>query len=385
MTIPLRDSLAEVDLDAIAANSAYLRERAGVPLIAVVKADAYGHGAEAAARACLEGGAAMLAVATVEEGELLRAARIDAPMLVLLGAGSPAEAKAAVDAGLAVAVWRTEHLDWLEGAAAGAARASVHLKVDTGLTRLGVRPEAVPEMARAIRRRRHLAFDGVYTHLATSDQPDVSFAWVQLNTFRAVLRALDAPPQWQHALATAGILALGRAGSFTAVRPGVGLYGLAPAPHLADARLRPALRLVSRLVRVRRVGPGTGVSYGHRYVTDRERLIGTVPFGYGDGLPRRASPGGRMLVRGHRVPVVGHVCMDLVMLDLTEAPDAAEGDEVVLIGEQDGAAHTADDLAVELDTINYEVVTNLHPRVPRVFRRGGSIVGVKTASGYIAS
>ncbi len=385
MRVALRDSVAEVDLDAIVANTAYLRERAGVPVIAVVKADAYGHGAEAVAPACLEGGAAMLAVATVEEGELLRAARIEAPILALLGAGSPAEAKAAVDAVIAVSVWRADHLDWLEDAARGTSRASVHLKVDTGLTRLGVRPEEVPETARAIRRHRHLAFDGVYTHLATSDELDLSFARAQLDAFRAVLRALDAPPRWQHALGTAGIFALGGQGAFTAVRPGIGLYGLPAAPHLADERLRPALRLASRLVRVRRVGPGAGVSYGHAYVTDRERLIGTVPFGYADGLPRRAWPGSRMLVRGRRVPIVGRVCMDLVMLDLSEVPEAAEGDEVVLIGEQDGAARTAGDLAGELDTINYEVLANLHPRVPRVYRRGGRVVGVKTAAGYVAS
>lgn len=382
MTHALRDTVAEIDLDAIVENVAHLRERAGAALIAVVKADAYGHGAEAVAPACLEGGAAMLGVATTEEGVLLRSAGVRAPILVMLGVSSPAEAKDAVDAGLEVAVWRTAQLDWLQESARGARRTGVHLKVDTGLTRLGVRPDEVPEMGRAIRRRRDLAFTGVYTHLATSDELDASFARTQLDTFRAVLRALDNPPGCQHALATAGLLALGGDGVFSAVRPGLGVYGHTPAPHLADPGLRPALRLVTRLVRVHAVSAGTGVSYGHQYRTAGPRVIGTVPIGYGDGLPRRAWPGGRMLVRGRLVPIVGRVCMDLVMLDLTEVPGAEEGDQVVLIGEQAGAARSAEDLAAELDTINYEVLTNLHARVPRVYRRAGRVVGVKTAEGY---
>ena len=379
--MPLRESVAEVDLDAIESNVAYLRRRAGVPLIAVVKADGYGHGAEATAPVCLAAGAEMLAVATVEEGLLLRACGIREPILVLLGA-APGEARAAADAGLHVAVWRRDQLDALDDAARGGEPIAVHLKVDTGLTRLGVMPDEAADLARDIASRRHLGFAGVYTHLATADELDVAFARTQVDRFAAMLAALHERPRWQHVLASAGILALAPTGSFTAVRPGVALYGLPPAPHLAPPELRPALRLVSRLARVRRVPAGTGVSYGHRYVTDRERVIATVPFGYGDGLPRRASPGGAMLVRGRPAPIVGRVCMDLVMLDVSDIPGAREGDEVVLIGTQQGASRTADDFAREIDTINYEVVTNLHPRVPRVYLRGARAVAVKTAAGY---
>jgi alanine racemase len=380
--MPLRDSLAEVDLDAIEANVAYLRRRAGVPLIAVVKADGYGHGAEAVAPVCLDAGAEALAVATVEEALLLRARDVRAPILVFLGAAPRGEARAAADARLHVAAWRRDQLDALDDAARGGEPIAVHLKVDTGLTRLGVSPDEAPEYAREIARRRHLTLAGVYTHLATADEPDVSFARTQVERFAEMVAALPAPPRWQHVLASAGILALAPLGAFTAARPGVALYGLPPAPHLATPELRPALRLVSRLSRVRRVPAGTGVSYGLRYVADRERVIGTVPFGYGDGLPRRASPGGAMLVRGKAAPIVGRVCMDLVMLDVSEIPGAREGDEVVLIGEQQGQRRTADDLAGEIDTINYEVVTNLHPRVPRVYKRGGTTVAVKTGAGF---
>jgi alanine racemase len=384
--LPLRESIAEVDLDAIASNTASLRDRSGVSVIAIVKADAYGHGAEATALACLDGGAEMLGVATVEEGLLLRRARLRTPILGLLGLTTAGEARAAVDAELHVAVWREAQLDMLDEAARTAnTRAPVHLKVDTGLTRLGVQPVAVPPFARAIRRRSGLELAGIYTHLATSDELDVSFAVEQLDRFRAVLRALDGPPRWQHALATAGILAFGREGAFTAVRPGIGLYGLLPAPHLAEAApLRPALTLRSRLIRVERVPPGTGVSYGLRWVAKRERVIGTVPFGYGDGLPRRASPGACMLVRGRAAPIVGRICMDLCMLDVSDIPDVREGDRVTIIGEDDGARRTADHLAEELDTINYEVVSSLHARVPRVYRRAGRIVATKTAvAGYL--
>jgi alanine racemase len=380
--MPLRDSVAEVDLDAIESNVRYLRRRAGVPLIAVVKADGYGHGAEAVAPVCLAAGAELLAVATVEEALLLRACNIRAPILVFLGAAPRGEARAAADAGLHVAVWRRDQIDALDDAASGGEPIAVHLKVDTGLTRLGVMPDDAPAFARDIAARRHLGFAGIYTHLATADEPDVSFAREQIARFSRVLDALPRRPQWEHALGSAGILALAPLGSFSAVRPGVALYGLAPAPHLAPPELRPALRLVSRLARVERVPAGTGVSYGHRYVTDRERVIGTVPFGYGDGLPRRASPGGTMLVGGRAAPIVGRVCMDLVMLDVTDVPGARAGDEVVLIGRQHDASRTADDFAREIDSINYEVVTNLHRRVPRVYRRDGVTVAVKTASGY---
>lgn len=385
---PLRDSVAEIDLDAIAANTALLRQRAGALVIAVVKADAYGHGAEAVSRACLEGGADMLAVATVEEAQILRAAGFATPLLVLLGVGSPQEARAAADLGLHVAVWREDQLAWLDEAGRGADRsAAVHVKVDTGLTRLGVHPTEVPKFVRSVRHKRGLRLEGLYTHLATPDELDPSFAYTQVETFRAVIRAVDGPPAWQHALATAGILVIGRDGAFTAVRPGIGLYGVPPAPHLATAAaLRPALALRTRLARVRQVPAGTGVSYGHAYVAERERLIGTVPFGYGDGLPRRASPGGHLLVRGRLVPIVGRVCMDLCMVDLSEVPEAREGDVVTIIGESDGARRSADELASELGTINYEVLTNIHPRVPRVYRRGDRLVGTKTAAaGYVSA
>lgn len=384
---PLRDSVAEVDLDAIAANTAALRGRSGVPLIAVVKADGYGHGVEAASRACLEGGADMLAVATVEEAQILRDAAFATPLLVLLGVGSPQEARAVADLVLHVAAWREDQLAWLDEAGRTADRSvGVHVKVDTGLTRLGVHPTEVPKFVRSVRHKRGLRLEGLYTHLATSDELDPSFAFTQVETFRLVIGAVDGPPEWQHALATAGILVLGREGAFTAVRPGIGLYGVPPAPHLAVALpLRPALSLYTRLARVRRVPAGTGVSYGHAYVTDRERLIGTVPFGYGDGLPRRASPGGHLLVRGRLVAIVGRVCMDLCMVDLSDVPDAREGDVVTIIGASDGTWRSADDLASELGTINYEVLTNIHPRVPRVYRRGGRVVGTKTAAaGYVA-
>ena len=382
---PLRDSVAEIDLDAIAANTAALRARAGVPLIAVVKADAYGHGAEAASAACLEGGAEMLAVATVEEGQLLRIAGVRVPILLMLGVGDPAEARAAAEGDLQVAVWREDQLDWLDDAGRGA-HVGVQVKVDTGLTRLGVQPEDALELVRAARARRGIRVEGVYTHLASSDEPDLALSHRQIESFRAVLRAIDDPPRWQHALATAGILALPGEGAFTAVRPGLGLYGLHAAPHLAGVLpLRPALALRSRLVRVVRVPLGTGVSYGHHYVTPSERVIGTIPFGYADGLPRRGM-GAHVLVRGRLSPVVGRVCMDLCMVDVTEVPDAREGDRVTFIGEDDGAVRTAQALAEELETINYEVVTNLHPRVPRVYRRGGRVVGTKTAAaGFVAS
>lgn len=385
MTLPvLRESVAHVDLDAVAANTEALRRRAGVDLVAVVKADAYGLGAEACAEACLDGGAAMLAVATVEEALCLRAAGQSAPILVLLGVGNATESRAAADTGLEVAAWSEEQFAMLDDAGRSGRRVRVHLKVDTGLTRLGVLGDEAPAAVRAARRRSGIELAGIYTHLASSDEPDLTTTHQQLRRFREVLRAVDDPPASQHALATAGILALDRADMFTAVRPGLGLYGVPPAPHLADVvPLRPALSLTTRLARVREVPAGTGVSYGHAFVAPRAMRVGTIPFGYADGLPRSGTAA-RMLVRGRLTPVVGRVCMDLCMLDLSEAPGAVDGDEVVILGEQNGARRTADDLAREVGTINYEILTNLHPRVPRLYLKSGRVVGAKTvASGHV--
>jgi alanine racemase len=385
LSAPLRSTVADVDLDAIAANFAALKERGGGEVIAVVKDDAYGHGVEAVAETLAEAGAAVLAVFTVEEALVVRRAGITAPVLVFAGAVDRAEAEAAVAADCALVVWDLERARSYDEIAAAAGRVvRVHFKVDTGLTRLGAPVAEAPARLKAIRSLRHVEVDGLFTHLATADELDTAGDRAQMARFAEVLRAVGDPPRWVHVAASSGIAAFGKIPGCTAVRPGVSLYGLHTAPHLAGALpLRPALEWRSRVHRIAQVPKGTGVSYGLEYRLPRDGRIATVPVGYGDGFPRALGPRGRILVGGHALPVAGRVCMDLVMLDVTDLPATREGDEVVMIGAQDGARQTADDLAKAAGTISYDIVTGIRRRVPRRYHRGGRVVALRTlADGY---
>ena len=382
----LRSTVVDVDLDAIAANFAEVKARSQAEVIAVVKADAYGHGVEAVSETLVEAGAAMLAVVTVEEALVIRGAGIRAPVLVLLGASDPAESAAAAAADCALVVWSMAQARLVDDvAAAMGRRVAVHYKVDTGLTRLGAPfGEAVAGL-RAIRELRHLEIDGLLTHLATADEPDVANERAQLARFAQVLAAIGDPPRFVHAGASAAVVSLGPIAGCTAIRPGLALYGLHAAPHLAGRMaLRPALEWRSRVLRVARGKAGTGVSYGHVYRLPRDGRIATVPVGYGDGLTRALQTRGRLLLQGRALGFAGRICMDLVMLDVTDVPSAAEGDEVVVIGSQGAARQTAEDLADAARTINYEIVTGIRRRVPRRYRRGGRVVSRRTMlEGYV--
>jgi len=385
VSVPLRSTVVDVDLDAIAANLVALKARGGGEVIAVVKADAYGHGVEAVAETCVQAGAVMLAVFTVEEALVIRRAGITAPVLVLPGVSDRAEAEAAVAADCALVVWDVERARLIDDVAAAAGRtARVHFKVDTGLTRLGAPVAEAPARLAAVRELRHLEVDGLFTHLATADEPDVTNDRAQLARFAEVLRAIPEPPRWVHVAASAGVAAFGAIPGCNAIRPGVSLYGLHSAPHLEGAlTLRPALEWRSRVQRVAAVPNGTGVSYGLEYRLPRDGRVATVPVGYGDGVPRALGRRGRVLIGGRSLPFAGRVCMDLVMLDVTELPATREGDEVVVIGAQDTARQTADELAAAAGTISYEIVVGIRRRVPRRYHRGGRVVAVRTlADGY---
>lgn len=381
----LRATVADIDLDAIAANTRALRERAGVDVIAVVKADGYGHGAEAVAEAAMGSGAAALAVATVEEAVVLRRTRPTDPILVLLGAQSQAERDAAVAGRLSVTVWDVESAAALgEAARAAGGIATVHFKVDTGLTRLGAPHAQAVERYREIGKLPGVRVEGVFTHLARADEADLLTTTTQLDRFDDFLDAIT-PPRWVHTSATAGVASLATRPRITAVRPGLAVYGLHAAAHLADRLvLRAALSWRSRIHRVADVRAGTGVSYGHEYRLPRDGRIATVPVGYGDGLARAAGRGARLLINGVAVPIAGRVAMDHVMLDITHVDDVREGGEAVVIGTQRGVTITAEDLASACRTINYEVVTAIRSRVPRRYYRGGTLVATKTlADGYV--
>lgn len=381
----IRSTVADVDLDAIASNVDAIRARSKADVIAVVKADAYGHGAQAVAETCFEAGAVMVAVAEIEEGLALREGGVSGPILVLLGPTDSSEVAHAVAQDLHLVVWDVERARAISEAATVLRRtARVHFKVDTGLTRLGAPTKEAATRYRSIASMPHIEMDGIFTHFATADDPDPSNDRVQLERFREVLGTLADRPRLVHAAASAGVAAFGSVDGMNAVRTGLSIYGLHAAPHLAGALpLRPALAWRSRVHRIASVPAGTGVSYGHEYRLSREGRIATVPVGYGDGLPRAAGKRGAVLVRGRRVAFAGRICMDLVMLDVTDIDGAREGDEVVLIGAQAGAKQTVEDLAEACGTINYEIVTGIRRRVPRRYFRGGKIVATRTlAEGY---
>jgi alanine racemase len=361
---------AEVDLDAIEHNVRTLRTAVEpAALWAVVKADGYGHGAAPVARAALRAGAAGVCVALVQEGVALRAAGIDAPILVL-SEQPPAELAAAVSADLVSTVYRPEQVALLAAAADAAGVVHrVHLKVDTGMHRVGCDPDTAVTMAAAVRVCPSLVLDGVFTHLALADEPGDPFTAVQLARFDAVLAALadhDLLPPVVHAANSAGGLAHPSARHHL-VRAGIAIYGISPGAgvdHLTG-ELRPALSLRARVTMVRRVAAGEGISYGLRHRVVADTTIATVPIGYADGVPRRLSAvGGQVLVGGRRRPIVGVVTMDQLMVDMGDDP-VEVGAEVVLIGRQGDESIRAAEWAGLLGTIGYEIVCAISARIAR--------------------
>lgn len=366
-----RPTVAEVSRTALRHNLREVRRVVGpgVGVLAVVKADGYGHGAVAAARAFLEAGAAGLGVSLVAEGCALRAAGISAPVVVLGGA-FPGEEAHVVAHDLAVSVWSSDGGARLAAAARAAGRTvDVHLKVNTGMTRLGVELDGVRALGAELAATAGLRVTGVFSHFASADAVDTQSAIAQRERFEAAVRELRAAgvePAHVHLANSAAVLSAPAAHG-TLVRPGLMLYGYAPAPHLAaHVDLRPAMRLATRMAQVRAVPFGTPVGYGGTWTASRPSRIATLPIGYADGYHRRASNRGQMLVRGRRVDVAGRVCMDHVMLDVTEEPEVAAGEPVVVFGRQGEATIGADEVAAWCDTIAYEVLTSVGKRVPRI-------------------
>lgn len=369
----MRPVWADVDLGAVTANVESLRSLVGpVQFCAVVKADGYGHGATRVAQAALRGGADLLGVALVAEGAELRAAGIEATILVLSQA-SPDELDELVAHDLDATVYTGAGLEGLVAAAHRARRGAdravpVHLKVDTGMHRVGAAPDEVVGLSRSIDQAPGLRLASVFTHCAVADEPNNAFTAEQVRRYRAVLADLDAAGiavPLRHAANTAGAIAHPEA-RFDLVRCGIGIYGLDPSPELAGrAVLRPAMSLRSRVSHVKRVAGGEGISYGLRYRPEHETTIATVPLGYADGVPRRlSSNGAEVLVGGHRRPIAGTITMDQFMVDCGD-DSVAVGDDIVLLGDQ-GAEHIgADEWADRLGTIGYEIVCGIGPRVPR--------------------
>ncbi|RMH72398.1 MAG: alanine racemase [Cyanobacteria bacterium J007] len=360
----------EVNLSAIAHNVRQIRTLLppNTELMAVIKADAYGHGAVSVARTVLKAGASRLGVATIPEGIELREAGIRSPILVLGATYTPEQLQA-------MSRWQLEPTLCSPKQALVFAESCrdrpipVHLKLDTGMSRLGVPWQEAAQFVELVRGLPHLKIASIYSHFATADSPDRAVMDLQHGRFRQAIAqirelGLELPPLH---LANSAATLSDRATHYDLVRVGLAIYGLYPAPHLSGAiALQTALQVKARVTQVKTVAAGTGVSYGHRFVTDRETRLAVVGIGYADGVPRQLSDRMQVLIRGGRVPQVGAITMDQIMLDVTDIPQVDVGDVVTLLGRDGDETISADDWAATLGTISWEILCGFKHRLPRV-------------------
>ncbi|HEY0407858.1 MAG TPA: alanine racemase [Pyrinomonadaceae bacterium] len=368
-----RPTWAEINLDALASNFHAVRERvgAGVKVMAVVKADAYGHGATRCARRLASEGADWFGVALPEEGIELRRAGIEQPILSLGGCW-PGQERACLQHAIVPVVYRLEMAEALDRAAqAAGVRAVIHVKIDTGMGRLGVRYDAAREFFDALRRFQHLRLDGVMTHFAAADDPQrdcfTEEQAAHFNNAVEMIRELGFQPAYQDMANSAATFAHPSAWG-NMVRPGGVLYGLwrDVLPQLSEPpQLRPVMAVRSRIALLKRVPKGETLGYGCTFEASRETLVATLPIGYNDGYARALSNRGRVIVRGVYAAVIGRVSMDLTLVDVTDVANVAVGDQVTLLGEDGTLAVTAEEIAKMAATLSYEITCGISRRVPR--------------------
>ncbi len=367
-----RPTIAVIDTGALRFNYLQIKKLIApeTKVMAIVKANAYGHGDVDVATVFEEEGCDFFGVATAGEGARLRNHGIKKPIVVLSGV-FPNQIKALFDFGLTPVVFDLRTAALLnEFAVKDGPVKNVHVKIDTGMGRLGLRPFEAAAFFEEFRAFKHLRCEGLCSHFSSADDADMEFSIKQLGLFKQTaeeVKGLGFEPEYLHMANSAAIVSH-RQSHFNLVRPGLMLYGSYPAEHLrARIELRPAMQIKTRVLHVKTVPPGTPVGYGSRFVTSQESVIATLPIGYGDGFPRRLSNKGRAIVNGRQCPVVGTVCMDLTMCDVTGAQDVRAGDEAVLLGSQEATAITVEEMAILSGTISYEILCNIGQRVRRVY------------------
>lgn len=369
-----RDTWAEINLDHISYNMEEMKRYIGenVKVFAVVKANAYGHGDEEVAREALSSGASYLAVAFLDEALALRKKGIAAPILVL-GMCRPEDVKIAADNKIALTVFQQQWLRDVKNILPSASRLSVHLKLDTGMGRLGVRnKDELKELETIIKGDPRFKLEGVYTHFATADELNFSYFEQQLERFQEMISWFENRPEFIHTSNSASAL-IHPETHYNAVRMGISMYGLTPSPEIESVLpflLRPAFSLHTKLVHVKKIKKGERLSYGATYEAAEDEWIGTLPIGYADGWIRKLQ-GQEVLIEGQRVPIVGRVCMDQCMVKLpAELPI---GTVVTLIGKQGEEYISVNEVAEKLQTINYEVICMIAGRIPRVYKKDGKV------------
>jgi len=367
---PGRPTHCSIDHAALRWNLQQIRTRVGaqVKILSMVKANAYGHGALAVAKTLLAAGGDALGVATLDEGFELRQSGTGAPIIVVAGVYAD-QLQQFISHSLTPVIYDLSGLTELEGAVAKrGATLDIHLKIDTGMGRLGLRASELDNWLPRLKALRALKIAGVFSHFSTAESVDGDYTKKQLEVFTGVvtrLRAAAMTPLFHFANSAATITQ--PAAYFGMVRPGIMLYGAYPSPAMAQQiTLKPVLSWHTKILQLKKVPAGTSISYGQTFVTKRESVIATLPVGYADGYQRILSNRGEVLVRGKRAPVAGRVCMDLTMLDVTDIRNVQQGDEVVLLGRQGDAEITADEMAAWANTISYEIFTSIGARVPRI-------------------
>jgi alanine racemase len=367
-----RPTFCVVDLSALRWNLRQVKAKVGptVKTLCMVKADAYGHGAAQVAKALAYEGSYAFGVATLEEALTLRQAGIRETILVVAGAFA-GQLTQFIEHQLTPVVHDFDAAVRLQSAARGqSAKLSVHIKIDTGMGRLGFLPAEIDEWLPALKKLDALEIAGVFSHFSQAESVQGDYTLAQLGIFREVvtrLRADGIAPSLAHLANSAATITLPQA-YFDMVRPGIMLYGAYPALEMkSEVDLKPALSWQTRIMQLKKVPSGTSISYGQTFVTKRDSLIATLPVGYADGYQRLLSNRGEVLVRGKRAPVAGRVCMDLTMIDVTDIAEVQPGDEAVLLGGQGGAEITADTMAGWANTISYEIFTSISARVPRIY------------------
>lgn len=359
----------EVNVGAIGHNIRQIRSllKPETEVMAVVKADAYGHGAVTVAKAALKAGATWLGVATIPEGIELREAEIEAPILILGATNLPEQVKTIARWNLSPTLCTPKQAMVFSEAIGETGALSVHLKIDTGMSRLGTRWTEAIEWLAWVKRFPNLKIASIYSHFATADDPDPHIMQEQHRRFEAVLKKAQIPANVPRHFANSAATLTDPQLQYNMVRTGLITYGLYPAPHLRDRlELMPALQVKARITQIKQIPAGTGVSYGHRFVSDRTMTIAVIGIGYADGVPRNLSNQMEVLIRGKRIQQIGSITMDQIMLDVTNLPEIQEGEVVTLLGRDRSDSISADDWAEKLGTISWEILCGFKHRLPRV-------------------
>ncbi len=372
---------AEIDLDAVAYNIKNIRKKVKkeTMIMGVVKADAYGHGAVEVSKVLLYNGADWLGVAMIDEAVQLRKNNIMVPILIL-GYTPEAEIEDVVRYDIIQTVFSYEMAKMVSDAAVKLGKtAKIHIKVDTGMGRIGFIPEEnIGDEVLKISKLPNIEINGIFTHFSTSDEKDKTFTKLQYDRFKYAIDEIEKKGiklAVKHCANSAAIMDFDDLG-FNMVRAGIILYGMYTSDEVIkeNLSLKPVMSIKTHISYVKKVGKNIPVSYGRTYYTDKESVIATVPVGYADGYIRKMQNGGRVIVNGHYANIVGRVCMDQFMIDITDVPDVSSGDEVILMGSDGKLSITAEEIANVLDTINYEVVCMIGKRVPREYIKNNEII-----------